>query len=199
MNATKKSPTAAADADRVIAELHLRIIEIQDDDKRDLARQIKLERTSNSSGTAAVASDLAQAEEFLSGAEFTMRDKPASPLATLIARRQVRALALRIAGERHSRLAAERAAQIWASHSAEIAEVEKKRVFLVLELQRTNRARERLREKITRAGGRGYLSTDGVEFLGFGDVHDEIAWAANRLIADGVATRAEIEKARSDG
>jgi hypothetical protein len=194
----KKSPSAAADADRVIAELHGRIVEMQDDDKADLTRQIRLEGTQGSAGAAGAAADLAQAEEFIRGAEFTMRDKPASQLATLIARRQVRALALKIAGSRHSHLVAERAAQIWASHFSEIAEVEKKRVMLALELQRTNRAREKLREKLNRAGGTGFLSTDGIDLLGFGDVHDEIQWAANRLIADGVATRGEIEKARSE-
>jgi hypothetical protein len=71
--------------------------------------------------------------------------------------------------------------------------------MLVFELQRVNRAREKLREKITAAGGAGFLSTDGVEFMGFGDEYAEIQWAANRLIADGIATASEIKKARSDG
>jgi hypothetical protein len=71
-------------------------------------------------------------------------------------------------------------------------------MMLVFELQRTNRARETLRAKITAAGGAGYLSTDGAEFLGFGDEFAEIQWAANRLVADKIATKAEIEKARSD-
>jgi hypothetical protein len=66
-------------------------------------------------------------------------------------------------------------------------------------LQKTNRAREKLRQKINEAGGAGYLPTDGVDLLGFGDVHDEISWAANRVLTDGIATRAEIEKAKSNG
>jgi hypothetical protein len=195
----RKPRLAPVDDTNIIAALGRRIVEMQDDDKADLARLIALEGTVGSAGAEGAAANLAQAEEFLSGAEFTMRDKPTSQLATLIERRKVRALALKIAGSRHFHLAAERAAQIWASHFAEIAEMEKKRVFLALELQRTNRAREKLREKIAKAGGAGFLSTDGVDLLEFGDVHDEIQWAAKRLIADGIATRGEIEKARSDG
>jgi hypothetical protein len=202
MNMLNRKPSRLAPADDntdVIAALHRRIVEMQDDDKADLERQIALEGTAGPAGAEGNAANLAQAEEFLSGAEFTMRDKPASLLATLVARRQVRALALKIAGSRHTQLAAERAAQIWQSHFAEIAEMEKRRVLLAIELQRTNRAREQLREKITKAGGTGFLSSDGVDLLGFGDAHDEIQWAANRLVADGIATVAEIEKARSDG
>jgi hypothetical protein len=144
--------------------------------------------------------DLAQAEAMLSGAPFVAsREKPLSQLAALYAERDALDRALKIGQSRINTLAAERASQIWASHFAEIAEIEKRRVMLVFELQRTNRAREKLREKITKAGGAGYLATDGVEFLGFGDEYAEIQWAANRLVADGIATRAEIEKARSDG
>jgi hypothetical protein len=144
--------------------------------------------------------DLAQAEAMLSGAPFVAsREKPLSQLAALYAERDALDRALKIGGSRIQILATERAAQIWESYLPEIAAIEKRRVLLVFELQRINRAREKLREKITKAGGAGFLSTDGVEFLGFGDEYAEIQWAANRLIADGIATRGEIEKARSDG
>ena len=69
---------------------------------------------------------------------------------------------------------------------------------MALELQRTNRKRERLREKITRAGGAGFLSTDSADLLGLGEL-EEVNWAVERVIADNIATRAEIEKVRSDG
>src|SRR4051794_12231054 len=78
-----------------------------------------------------------------------------------------------------------------------IAAIEKTRVLLAMELQKTNRAREHLREKIAAAGGAGYLTTDSVDLLGLGG-DDEVRWAVDRLITDGIATRAEIEKARSD-
>jgi hypothetical protein len=147
-----------------------------------------------------VNADKAQAEAMLNGAQFVAsREKPLSRLAALYAERDAIDLALKIGESRIHVLATARAEQIWASRFAEIAEVEKRRVMLVFELQRTNRAREKLREKITKAGGSGFLATDGVEFLGFGDEYAEIQWAANRLIADGIATKAEIEKARSDG
>jgi hypothetical protein len=104
--------------------------------------------------------------------------------------------ALKIGESRRHVLATARAEQIWDSYFPETAAIEKRRVMLVLELQRVNRAREKLREKITKAGGAGYFSTDGVELLGLGG-DAEINWAAKRLIADGIANESEIEKARS--
>jgi hypothetical protein len=146
-----------------------------------------------------VTADSAQAEAMLKGAPFVASlSPPVSQLAVLYAELHAWDRALKIGESRIHVLATARAEQIWASHFAEIAEVEKRRVMLVFELQCTNRAREKLREKITKAGGAGLLSTDGVDFLGFGDEFAEIQWAANRLIADGIATRAEIERARSE-
>jgi hypothetical protein len=40
------------------------------------------------------------------------------------------------------------------------------------------------------------LTTDGAELLGIGDRIDEVAWGIDRLIADGAATAAEIERAK---
>jgi hypothetical protein len=193
---SRKPKLAIADETDVVAALQRRIVEMIEDDKLDLKQLIELEKTTSSAGSVAAA-NVAQAEAFISGAEFSVREREVSQLDALVARRKIRALAIKIASSRHAQLAAERAAQIWQSHFAEIAEMEKRRVLLAIELQRTNRARERLRDKITKAGGAGFLSSDGVELLGFGDVDDEIQWAVNRLIADGVATLAEIEKARS--
>jgi hypothetical protein len=141
---------------------------------------------------------LAQAEAVLDGEKFVAsREKPLSQLAALHAERDVVDHALKIGRSRQHRLATERAVEIWAAHFSEIAEMEKRRVMLALELQATNRARERLREKITKAGGAGFLSTDGVELLGLGDVQEEIHWAIERLIADGITTRREIEKVKN--
>jgi hypothetical protein len=143
----------------------------------------------------------AQAEAMLKGAQFVAsRERPPlSQLAALYAERDALDRALKIGESRMYILATARAERIWAGYFSEIAEIEKRRVMLAFELQRTNRAREKLREKITKAGGAGYLSTDGPEFLGFGDEIAEIQWAARRLVADKIATKAEIEKARSDG
>jgi hypothetical protein len=194
----KKSPSAAADADRAIADLERRLRELNARDAAVLEQIIQVEKTTGPPVDAGT--DLAQAEALLEGKKFVApRDKPISQIAALYAERKVIAHALKIGGTRLHGLTTARSAEIWASHFAEIAEVEKKRVFLALELQRTNRAREKLRARIDKAGGAGYLSTDGIDLLGFGDVHDEISWATNRLVADGIATRSEIEKARSDG
>jgi hypothetical protein len=192
----KKSPS---DSDRAIADLTSRIGEMTAREKELLERQITIETTTGASKSE-VGADAAQTEALLNGTPFVAsRDRPMSQLSEIVAERAALARALKIGAERLSRLTTERAERIWATHFAEIAEIEKRHVMLVFELQRTNRAREKLREKITKAGGAGFLSTDGVEFLGFGDEYAEIQWAANRLISDGVATRAEIEKARSDG
>jgi hypothetical protein len=195
----RKSQSAAADADRAISDLTSRIGEIQAG--RGVVHEtiLKGEKTAIASQFD-VTADIAQAEALLKGAPFVAsREKPISQLTALYAERDARDRALKIGGAQLHLLTTARAAEIWANHFAEIAEIEKRRVMLVFELQRTNRARETLRAKIEKAGGAGYLSTDGAEFLGFGDEFAEIQWAANRLIADGVATRAEIEKARSDG
>jgi hypothetical protein len=194
-----QSASAPADADRVIADLISRLREL---DARDRAVNETIITVEKTVGAAQfdVTADMAQAEALLEGKKFVAsREKPVSQLAALHAERKVIAHAVKIGGSRLHLLTTARSEKIWAAHFSEIAEIEKRRVMLVFELQRINRARETLRAKINKAGGAGYLSTDGPEFLGFGDEIAEIQWAANRLIADGIATRGEIEKARSDG
>jgi hypothetical protein len=196
MNATKKTQS---DADRAISDLTSRLGEMTGRAKDLLKRQITIETTTGASKSE-VGADAAQVEALLNGTPFVAsRDRPMSQLSEIRAERDVIDRALKVGESRLHLLTTARSAEIWASHFAEIAETEKRRVMLVFELQRTNRAREKLRAKIAKAGGAGYLSTDGVEFLGFGDEIAEIQWAANRLITDGIATAAEIEKARSDG
>jgi hypothetical protein len=196
MNATKKPP---ADADRAIADLTSRLRELSA--RRDVITEtiIPAEGTIGSAQFN-VAATSAQAEAMLKGEKFVApREKPVSLLAALYAERGVIDHALKIGNARLHGLTTERSDEIWANHFPEIATIEKRRVFLVFELQCANRAREKLRAKINKAGGSGYLPTDGVEFLGLGDEFAEVEWAANRLIADGIATRSEIERARSDG
>jgi hypothetical protein len=194
---SRKLKLAPIDGEDVLAVLDSRLRELAA--RRDaITKQIiALEKTAAATRTE-VNADVAQAEALLSGAQFVVsRDRPMSQLATLLAEREVIDRALKIGLSRQHRLATERAGEIWASHFAEIAEMEKRRVFLALELQRTNRAREKLREKLTKVGGAGFLSSDGAELLGLG--HDEaVRWAAERLIADGICTVAEIERAKND-
>ena len=147
-----------------------------------------------------LSADVTQAEAVLAGADFVAsREKPLSRLLALHAERQVVRAALKIGRSRQHRLATERAVEIWQAHWSEIAGIEKRRVLQALELQAINRERERLREKIKKAGGAGFLSTDLVDLLGLGDVHGEVDWASERVIADGIATRREIEKAIANG
>jgi hypothetical protein len=197
MNMLKKSQTAAADADR--ANLASRIREL-DARRLVVTKTIIIVEKTVGAERFDKAADLAQAEALLEEKKFVAsREKPVSQLTALHAERDVIDRALKIGGSRLHLLTTAKSAEIWAAHFSEISEMEKKRVLLALELQRVNRARNKLRAKIEKAGGAGYLSTDGAVLLDFGDVHDEAAWAANRLVADGIATRAEIEKARSDG
>jgi hypothetical protein len=199
MNMLKKSQSAAApfEGEDELARLTQRCT-VMRARRADVHETIITVQKTTTTAQFDAAADLTQAEAMLNGAPFVAsREKPLSQLAALYAERDALDRALKIGESRIHILATERAEQIWESYFPEIAAIEKRRVMLVFELQRTNRAREKLREKITAAGGAGFMSTDGVEFLGFGDEYTEINWAAKRLVADGIATEAEIEKAKS--
>lgn len=199
MNPTKKTAQSIAADEAEIAGLTRRISEMTASAREDLEIRIKLEKTSGAADDFRASSDHAAAEAMLAGAPFVAtRERPVSPLDAIIAKGKTRELALKIAHARLNLLTTERTERGWAAHFSEIAAIEKRRVMLAFELQRINRAREVLREKVAKAaGGAGYLSTDGVEMLGLGG-DAEIDWAAKRLVADGIATDAEIKKARSD-
>jgi hypothetical protein len=196
MNPTKKQSIAADEAE--IAALNRRIPEMDARAREVLKNQINLEKTSATAGNFAASSDRAAAEAMVAGAPFVAsRERPVSPLDAIMDEKKTLAHAIKIASARLHILVTERAERIWAAHFSEIAAIEKRRVMLAFELQRINRAREVLREKVAKAAGApGYLSTDGVELLGLGG-DAEINWAAKRLIADGIATESEIEKAKS--
>jgi hypothetical protein len=201
MNMTlRKLKPAPIDADDVLAVLQRKLGELQA--RRDaITKQIiGFEKTAVHTPENR---DLSRAEALLDGEPFVVsRDRPMSQLAVLHAERNTIDEALKIGRSRAHQLEIERATEIWVAHFPEIAEIEKRRVMLALQLQKTNREREKLRETITNAGGAGYLSTDGVGLLGIGDLGDsesEVVWASERLIADGICTRAEIERAKNDG
>jgi len=197
MISKKPKPAAPVDGDDVLAVLDHRLRELDARRAAITAQIITLEKTAGG-GKLDAAVDVAQAQAVLDGAQFVaFRGKPVSQLAALHAERDVIDRALTIGRDRQQRLAMERAGRIWAQHFPQIAEIEKRRVLLALELQRINRERETLRNKINAAGGAGFLSTDGVDLLDLGDREDEVRWASERLIADGIATRAEIDKARN--
>jgi hypothetical protein len=194
---SRKLKLAPIDGADVLAVLDLRLREL--DARRAIITEeiIGLEKTAGAARFDAGV-DVAQAEALLNGAGYIpSRDKPVSQLAALHAEREVIDRALKIGRDRQHRLATEQAGQIWADYFPQIAEIEKRRVLLALDLQRVNRARETFREKITKAGGAGFLPSDSVEILGLGDRDDEVRWATERLIADGIATRAEIERAKN--
>lgn len=193
----KKSHPAPINGADVLAVLDRRLRELQ---QRRLAIIEDIIQAEKSGLTQRddVAADAATAEALLDGGEFVVSHQGRmSRLAALHAELAAIDAALKVGGSRQHRLAAERAGEVWASYFAEIAEIERRRVFLALDLQATNRRREVLRDRIIKAGGAGFLSTDGVDLLGI--THEEVRWAAERLISDGVATHREIEKATSDG
>jgi hypothetical protein len=197
MNMTlRRLKLAPVDGEDVLAVLDRRLRELDARDAVLLKQQIGLEKTASNHPVSAGAD---KAEAMLDGEPFVAsRDNPLSLLEAIHAERKVIAEALRIGRSKYHRLATERATEVWAAHFDQIAEVERRRVMLALQLQRANRDRERLREKVAKAGGAGFLSTDSVDLLGLGDRgDDETAWACERLIADGIATRAEIERAKN--
>jgi hypothetical protein len=193
----RKLKLAPIDGADVLAVLDLRLRELDARDAAITEEIIGLEKTAGAARFDAGV-DVAQAEALLDGAGYTpARDKPVSQLVALHTEREVIRRALRIGRDRQHRLATERAGQIWADYFPQIAEVEKRRVLLALDLQRVNRARETLREKITKAGGAGFLPSDSVDLLGLGDLDDEVRWATERLIADGICSRSEIDRAKN--
>lgn len=196
MIARKLKAASPVDGDDVLDVLSSRLLALDARNQDLLKLQIEQENTTTTADSDEA--DVTQAEAMLDGHNFVAaRGKPVGQLAAIIAERKTIARALKIGRSRQFVLAAERAGQIWASFYPKIAEMEKRRVFLALELQRTNAERELLREKIVQAGGSGgFLPTDGVELLYLANLHDEVVWASERLIADGITTRAEIEKAK---
>jgi hypothetical protein len=191
----KKTAQSIAADEAEIAGLTRRMSEMTARARAVLKIQIDLEKTSTTAEHVA-SSDRAAAEAMVAGAAFVpQRERPMSPLEAIMAEKKTLEHAIKIASARQSVLTTERAERIWAAHFSEIAAIEKRRVMVAFELQSINRAREALREKITKAGGGGYFPSDGVELLGLGG-DAEINWAAKRLVADGIATDAEIEKAK---
>jgi hypothetical protein len=198
MTAKKLRAVAPISSEDVLAALDRRLAELDERDATLLKAQIALEQTSAASAIEAEA-DASQARAVLAGADYVLRrEAPISRLDAIRAERKLIGRALQIGRSEHHRLVTERAAEIWAARFSDIAHLERRRVRLAIELQRLNRDRERLRDQITAAGGAGFLATDGVELLGLGDREDsEVPWAIQRLLADGIATPAEIEGWRS--
>ena len=190
-----RATSAPIDGSDVLAVLRGTLRELQAR-RDDITQQIvALEKTS---AHRTDNPDISRAEALLDGEPFAVsRDRPVSQLAVLHAERDTIDQALKIGGSRAHQMEIERATEIWAAHFDQIAAIERRRVTLALQLQRTNREREKLRETIMKAGGAGYLSTDLVDLLGLGEVEEEVAWAVERVIADKICTRAEIEKVKN--
>ena len=192
-----KSSAAPVSVDDEIAALERRHAELGTEDRADTELLNQLEKASASSVDASA--DHAEAEAFLKGEKFDpRRARPIPEIEAVRARRDVRRRAMKIAQDRLHKLREARAEQISASFFNEVAALEKQRVLTAIQLQKINRRREELREKIAAAGGGPFLMTDGAELLGIGDRQDdEVAWGVARLIADGAATAAEIERVKA--
>src|SRR5262245_46180269 len=152
MIARKPKPAAPVDGYDVLAVLDHRLREL-DARRAAIPKQIiTLEKTAGG-GKFDTSVDVAQAQAVLDGVLpfIASRDRSTSQLSALHAERDVDR-PLKIGCDRHHRLSMERASRNWTEHFPQIAEVEKRRVFLALELQRINRQRETLRNKISAAG-----------------------------------------------
>jgi hypothetical protein len=196
-NVRKLKPAAApVSLEDEIAALDRRIFEMEAEGRAE--HEVLVQQEKMSLSKLAASADLAEAEAFLKGEKFDpTRARPMPEVAALRAKAEVRRRAIKIAQDRLHKLREARAEQISASFFNEVAALEKQRVMLAIELQKINRKRETLREKITAAGGGPFLMTDGADLLGLGDRIDEVSWAVDRLVADAAATRAEIDKARA--
>jgi hypothetical protein len=189
------APAAPVSGPQVLAALDRRLAELDAREALLLEQQIILEQSSAASASPEAEADAAQAQQVLDGADVVVRrERPLSRLEAIRAERKLIQLALKIGSSEKHRLLEQRAAEIWAARFSEIAAMERRRVQLALDLQRLNRAREKLRDDLVRAGGAGYFPTDGAALLELGDRDDEVQWAAARLICDGVASPAEVEE-----
>jgi hypothetical protein len=193
-----KSTTALASGeDDAISALERRVNELNAL-VADLTGQIlSLEKTT----TARVdqRADIAAADALLSGEPFKLSHTPTiSQVAALHAERDAVRIALKVGNQRLQKLRDTREIEICASYRDEIAEVERRRILCALDLQAINRERETLRSKIRSAGGgNAALHTDGSDLLGIGDIQDEVLWGCDRLIADGIVSASEIERAKA--
>jgi hypothetical protein len=195
-----KSTTAlvAGDSDG-LAALERTVRELSEADAVLTRKIITLEKTA--AARLDQRADIAAAEALLAGEQFKLSYTPQiSQIAALHAERDAVRMALKLGNQRLQKLRDARAIEIQASYHAEIAELERRRLFCALDLQAIDREREMLRNKIRAAGGEPVLPTDGADLLGIGDRQDnDVLWCADRLVAEGIASAAEIEKVRSDG
>jgi hypothetical protein len=193
----KKLKSADEPAEDQIAVLQRRLAEL---DARDRALTQKiLDSESSAVSKSGRNNDLAAAEALLDGKLFDARAQlPLSDLMVLHKERDGVRLALKIGRERLARLQEERAEAITASFLGEITAIERSRVSAALALQKVNRQREQLRDKIRAAGGHPFLPTDGAQLLELGDRDDEVRWAVERVIADGIMTAVELERLKND-
>jgi hypothetical protein len=193
----KKLKSADDPADDPIAVLQRRLAEL---DARDAALTAKiLDVESSTASRSGRNHDVAAAEALLAGQLFDARAQlPLSDLAALHAERDTVRRALKIGRERLARLQEERAEAISASFIGEITQIERQRVTAALSLQKVNRQREALREKIRAAGGNPFLPTDGALLLELGDRDDELRWAIERVTADGIMTAVELERLKDE-
>lgn len=163
-------------------------------DKELLERLLRLEKSSlGASGTA----EKELTESLLAGEKFVIGPPLPSEIEAIRLERKEIAKALRVGLARLTDYQNELAAKIREGFFDEIAEMERERVFLAIRLQRIDVARETLREKLGKAGAATFLSTDDIYFLDLPSTNDQVHLAGERLIADGCATRAEIDKARN--
>jgi hypothetical protein len=192
--------STTVDGTALLDVLSGRLTELEDRRRVVIEEIIEVERTvpRDDGGTVSI---VEHGLAMLERGEFSpSREKPLTAIARLRAERDTIDAALKIGRSREHQAFLQRAGDIYAEHFDEIRTLEKRRVPLAVELQAVNRSREALRERLDRAGCPGRsLPTDSASLLGLGDVHDMTAWALNRVVADGIVSRDEIEKAKSHG
>jgi hypothetical protein len=184
--------------DDVVAVLKNRLRELDARDSELTTRIVAMEGGTRRSDAAVTQAE--RAARILDGESFDPSYRP--PMAQLTALHAERDLVRKALAIGQSRLQEELlrcGTEIWARHFSEIARIEKRRVFLAMELQRVNVAREHLREKLIEAGAPGHLPTDSIDLLELPRNDDEVHRAGDRLVQHKVATSREIEAEKSRG
>jgi hypothetical protein len=191
MISRKSKPVVVSLADAALAKLdeRMKTLAKQDEALREADKSME-----HSGGRSSITED---AKAVLAGGDFDPTANPLSQREFVQKKRAVISRAMQLGNSERERLLIERAATVWSEFFEEIAELERRRLLAALTVQKLNREREELRERIRLAGGGLYLPGDGFEMLGIGErADDEPLVLGDRLVGTGVMTPAEWEHAK---
>ena len=189
----KSKPAVISLAVGALAKLDERLRMLEREDQALLDAELSLDQSGNSRSSLTE-----DAKAVLAGGDFDPSANPLSQREYVRKKRAVIARAMQLGNSERERLLIEQSATVWSGFFDEIAELERRPLLAAMTLQKLNRDREELRERVRLAGGGQYLPGDGIELLGVGERADEEPFLlGDRLVATGVMTSAEWERAKN--